>query len=410
MKELLSVDTIETAWEKIIAATQGWQLETELLEIRKAAGRILAQDISAPDNVPGFRRSTVDGYALHSADTAAAGDSIPVLLKLRGYVEMGKAAAFPVNRGECAYVPTGAMIPDSADAVVMIEFTENTDENTVAIYEPAAVGKNIAQAGEDMRIGEKALSKGSCLRPQEIGLLASLGIGQVTVFKKLKLALFSTGNELAAIDENLSPGRIHDINTPALAALAEQRGYSTIIQQIIPDEPALLEKALRGSLNSADVIVVSGGSSRGGKDYTEQVFLHITETSIFTRGLALKPGKPSIFGYDKASNTLLCGLPGHPVSAFIVFELFLSRLCRHFSFQPEPLPVPAHIDRNIAASPGKTNCQPVVLRPGNETLIAEPVFGKSGMISTLTRADAYVIIEQNKEGLKKGELVWAYRF
>ena len=406
---LLSVDTVETAWEKMSAVTQNWKLGTERIGIECAAGRILAEDMYAAEAVPGFRRATVDGYALKSADTAAAGDSIPVLLKLAGTVDMGAAANCTIQHGECAYVPTGGMIPSGADAVVMLEFTENAGAD-IAVYEATAAGKGLVEADEDMRRGELVLRTGSCLRPAEIGTLAALGITEVPIFSPLKLALFSTGNELAAAGETLRPGKVRDINSHALSALAQQRGFSVATQRIIADNAELLEEAIRSSLETSDVIAVSGGSSCGDKDYTAAAFSHIAKPGIFTQGLALKPGKPTIFGFDQGTNTLLCGLPGHPVSALIVFELFLSRLYRSLSSQSEPITVPAHIDRNIASAPGKTCCQPVLLHQSSGGCIAEPVFGTSGMISLLTRADGYFIIGQNREGVHKGEAVQVFLF
>jgi len=403
--EMLSVDTIESAWEKIMSAMRGFSLGIESVPPDAAAGRVLAEDITAGEDIPGFRRSTVDGYAVASADTAAAGDSIPVLLKLSGVVEMGKPANCGIRRGECAYVPTGGMIPDGADAVVMVEYAENAGSGLVAVYEPAAPGKGIAEADEDMRSGEVVLRKGKIVRAPEIGVLAALGIQQIPVFCPLRLALFSTGNELAVGGGKPSPGKIRDINSAALRVLAEQRGYKVIIQRTIPDEPELLEEAMRGSMGIADVAAVSGGSSRGDKDFTARTFSRIASPGVFTQGLAVKPGKPTIFGHDQASGTLLCGLPGHPVSAFIVFELFLSRLYRSLSCQREPAAIPAHIDRNLASAAGKSTCQLVILHREGDACIAEPVYGKSGTISSLSQADGYIIINQNREGLKKGELV-----
>lgn len=407
---LLSVDTIETAWEKIASAARSWRLDTEHIDINTAAGRILAEDIFSEENIPGFRRSVVDGYAVVSADTAAAGDSIPVLLKLSGVVEIGMSAGCAVRRGECVYVPTGGMIPQGADAVVMLEWTEKAGENCIAVSESVAPGKGIAEADEDVRLGEIVVQKGTKLRAPEIGLLAAIGRQNVPVFCPLRLALFSTGNELINAAEKPSPGKIRNINSPALSALAAQRGYKLVTQKTIPDDPELLEKAIRGSLETADIVAVSGGSSQGDKDWSAEVFARIAEPGIFTKGLALKPGKPAIFGYDQATNTLLCGLPGHPVSAIIVFELFLSRLYRSLSFQRAPLTIPAFIDRNLASDAGKTCCQPVILHYNETACIAEPVFGKSGMISTLTRADGFFIIDQNREGLKKGETVQVLLF
>ena len=412
--KLLNVDTVEAAREKLAACTQDWTLPVEKVPVSCAAGRVLAEDIIAAENIPGFRRSTVDGYAVVSADTAESGESIPAFLKLAGSVEMGKAANFSINRGECAYVPTGGMLPGGADAMVMVEYTGSVTagagKKTIAVYEPAAVGRGVAEADEDICRGETALRRGAVLRPQEIGVLAALGIEQVPVYGPLRLALFSTGNELAAPGTAPALGEIRDINAPALRALAPRRGFTVTVQRTIPDDAALLEQALRGALDAADVIAVSGGSSQGEKDAAAEVFSRIAEPGIFTRGLAMKPGKPAILAYNRVTKTILAALPGHPVPAMLVFETILSPLFRSLSGQREPFPVPAVFSQNLAAAPGRACYQPVMLRFGSGGYIAEPVFGKSGMISTLAYASGYIIIDLNKEGLRQGEAVWVHLF
>ncbi|MDR2479853.1 MAG: molybdopterin molybdotransferase MoeA [Treponema sp.] len=412
--KLLNVDTVEAARGKLAACTRDWTLPVEKIPVNSAAGRVLAEDIIAAENIPGFRRSTVDGYAVVSADTAAAGESIPAFLKLAGSVEMGTVPGFSINSGECAYVPTGGMLPGGADAVVMVEYSgctaANAGKKTIAIYEPAAVGRGVAEADEDIRRGETALQRGAVMRPQEIGVLAALGIEQVPVYAPLRLAIFSTGNELAAPGAPPALGEIRDINAPALRALAERRGFVVTVQRTIPDDAALLEQALRGALDAADVVAVSGGSSQGEKDATAEIFSCIAGPGIFTRGLAMKPGKPAILAYNRATKTILAGLPGHPVPAILVFETLLSPLVRSLSGQCEPFPVPAVISQNLAAAPGRACYQPVTLRFENGGYIAEPVFGKSGMISTLARASGYIVIDLNTEGLRQGEAVLVHLF
>jgi molybdopterin molybdotransferase len=412
--KLLHVDTVAAAREKLAACTADWSLPVEWVDAAAASGRVLAQDSTAAADVPGFRRSTVDGYAVVSADTAGAGEAIPVMLRLAGSVEMGRPAGFAIQRGECAYVPTGGMIPGGADAMVMVEYAETAGTAAVAVYEPAAVGRGIAGADEDVRRGETVLARGTCLRPPEIGVLAALGIGRVPVYGSLRLALFSTGDEIAAAGNKPAPGQIYDINAPALSALAARRGFDVVMRQTIPDDAALLEPAIRSAMDAADVVVVSGGSSQGEKDLTAGVFERIAESGtadtpvVFTHGIAIKPGKPTILGFDRVTRTILCGLPGHPVSAMLVFEALLSPLYRALSGQRDPFPVPAELSRDLAAAPGKAVYQPVILRRGGGAYLAEPVFGKSGMISTLSRADGYIIIEINKEGVRRGETVWVH--
>ena len=407
--KLLTVDTLEQAREKLCEKVKHLPLKTEFVPLEKAHNRILAENIFAPNDIPGFRRATVDGYAVLAADTTGAGESIPVFLKHAGAVHMGKSADFSIRAGDCADVPTGGMLPDGADAVVMLEFCESAGKN-IAVCEAVAPGAGVAEIGEDMQSGELLLTKGRRIRPQEIGLMAAAGITNINVFSPLRLTLISTGDELIPVEQNPAPGKIRDINTHALKALALKRGYSIVSAQLIPDNKEHLEKAIKEALVFSDVVAISGGSSQGEKDHTASVINQIAKPGVFTHGLALKPGKPTILGWDEESLTLFAGLPGHPVSAMVVFELILGWLYdKHFNLAP-PLPVPATISSNLPGAPGRTVCQPVILTLEGFTYYAEPVFGKSGMITTLSNANGYIIIDLNKEGLKKGEPVLVHLF
>ena len=415
--KLLTVDTIEEARQKLLTcgiARSG--LSFEELEIRQAVGRILAADITSPENVPNFRRSTVDGYAVVSADTAGAGETLPVLLRLVGAVEMGKAAALSLGQGECAYVPTGGMIPDGADAMVMVEYTEafggtvdGTTNGEIAVYSSAAVGNHIVRVGEDLIQGELLLRRGTKLRSQEIGALAATGITRVPVYIPLRISIISSGDELVSPAEQPGLGEVRDINTLALEALAMESHYRVVGLQAIKDDEEAMEGAVREAMRKSDVVALSGGSSQGTKDLTAKVFSRVADPGIFTHGLAVKPGKPTIIGYDKKTDTVLAGLPGHPVSALMVFRVLFAWLARQLTGLEEPRPVPAKITCNLASPAGRTCCQPVALRPcEGGGFLAEPVFGKAGMISTLTKANGYIIIDLNKEGLEKGESVQAF--
>ena len=411
--KLFTVDTIDQAREKILKAcgqpasplltTETISLD-DALKQAGAAGRVLAEDIYAACDIPSFRRSTVDGYAVVAADTAAAGESIPVFLKNTGAVSMGKPADIAVHPGECVYVPTGGMVPEGADAVVMVEYAESAGEN-VAVYEAVAPGAGVAELGEDLKKGDVLLRKGKVIRPKETGALAAAGITKLPVFAPLKLSLISTGDELIPPEQEPRPGEVRDINTQALKALALRRGYTVLTDQVLPDNEDRLEAAIREAMAACDVVAISGGSSQGEKDLTAKIIDVIAKPGVFTHGLAVKPGKPTILGWDEESKTFIVGLPGHPVSAMMVFEIILGWLIDTLFNRHQPFSVPARISCNVPGSPGRTVLLPVVLRSEGESYAAEPVFGKAGMIVTLTRADGYIIIDLNKEGLKKGEPV-----
>ena len=416
--KLLTVDTIDEAREKITSRIKSRAIKTEAIPLAHAAGRVLAGDIISPCDIPSFRRSTVDGYAVIAADTAGATEAIPALLNQAGSVSMGKAANCTVRSGECAYVPTGGMIPDGADAVVMAEYCEQGTENrehakgaVVCIYGAAATGAGFVEAGEDMRKGELLLGRGTLLRPQEIGALAAAGITMAQVFVPLAMSIISTGDELVAPEQEPGAGEVRDVNTYALTALAVKHGYAIKSARVLPDDEQRLEAAVTEAMIVSDIVVISGGSSRGEKDITAEIINRAAHPGVFTHGLAVKPGKPTILGWDEKSKTLLTGLPGHPVSAIMVFEQLLGN--EQLALNGEhrkSFCIPARVTCNIPGAPGKTVYQPVTLALKDGGYCAEPVFGKSGLITTLTQADGYIIIDMNKEGLKKDEDVMAHLF
>jgi len=459
--KLLTVDTIDDARAKIIDCVKTSPLKTEIVSLDRALGRILAEDIFAPCDIPSFRRSTVDGYAVVAANTAGAGDAIPVFLKQTGFVLMGKPANFSIKSGECAYVPTGGMLPDGADAVVMAEYCEliavnagrltvNSIELTgncvnaagngeklaynsenrawsgagdmVAVYEGVAPGIGTVEIGEDAQKGKLLIHRGDRVRAQEMGVLAAAGIINISVFVPRALSIISTGDELAAPEHEPAPGEVRDINTYALKALAVQHGYHVLSAQVLPDDEQRLESTLREVMALSDIVIISGGSSQGEKDFTAQIIDCVAQPGVFTHGLAVKPGKPTILGWDEKSKTLFAGLPGHPVSAMMVFTLLfgneqvigdkelVSGIREQAGERGRGFPVPARVSCNVHGAVGKTVCQPVVLTLKDGGYLAEPVFGKSGLITTLTRADGYIIIDMNREGIQKDESVLVHLF
>lgn len=408
--QFLKVDTLEQAREKLLKAVGNTFTNTEQVSLKNAVGRTLAEDIFCPEMVPDFRRSTVDGYAVIARDTQGAGESIPVFLDIVEEISIGKPAKKTLRSGECAYVPTGAMIPDGADAMVMVEYTELFDETSAAIYSAVAPGQSVVQIGEDAKEGTILLKRGTILDAKSIGVLSSIGKNMVSVYRPWKLTIISTGDELIEPGKEKQRCEIYDVNTYAIYALAKEHGVEVEETFTVRDDEALLEETLRNAMKNSDIVAVSGGSSQGKKDMTASLIDKVATPGVWTHGLALKPGKPTIAGMDEESKTLFIGLPGHPVAAMMVFELLIIWLKRELFGEKGKLPIPAVMDSNIPGAPGKTTCQTVKLIQKEDGYHAVPVFGKSGLMSTMTQADGYIYVEMNQEGVRTGEVVYVNLF
>lgn len=408
--ELLNVDGVEDVRKKLMDSTSAWTMGVELLPLEQLCGRVLACDLYAEGDIPGFRRSTVDGYAVKAKDTAAASESLPVFLSLKERIAMGQEADVEVFSGQCVYVPTGAMLPRGADAVVMVEYAEVFDIDGVALYHSVAVGEHIVEENEDVKAGALLFKQGKCLQPKDIGALAANGITHAKVYEPLRMTVFSTGDELVSPDRQPTPGQVRDINTYAIRALAEQVGFAVVNTEILIDNETRMEKAVRKAMQDSDIVVVSGGSSQGEKDATSRVLDRVSTPGVFTHGMAIRPGKPTIVGYDAPSKTVLIGLPGHPVSALMVFEQIITWFYRQMTGTPTVPSIPAQVNCNLASVPGRLNCWPTKLIWDGEKYIADPVFGKSGLITTLTEADGYFTVERGREGVQAGEQVLVHLF
>ena len=402
----LQVDTISGARERLLQEVGDNFLKMETVKLSEAYGKCLAEDIYAEENIPDFRRATVDGYAVKASDTQGAGESVPVFLSVVDEISIGKPALREIKNGECAYVPTGGMIPDGADAMVMVEYTELFDKRDAAVYSFVSAGNGVVQIGEDAKKGELLLSRGTVLHSAQTGVLASLGKHTVKVYAPWHITIISTGDELAEVGEEKGRCQVYDINTHALYALAKEQGMTVDKAFSVKDEDEKIEQALKDALLCSDIVVISGGSSQGKKDMTADIIDKIAEPGVWTHGLALKPGKPTIVGMDKPSGTLLIGLPGHPVAAIMVFQLLLVWLQKNLRGEKEAPGVPAVLSSNIPGAAGRAVCQTVKLEKEENGYRAIPVFGKSGLMHTLTQADGYVLVEADKEGICKGETVY----
>jgi len=382
----------------------------EGVDLAQAGGRITAAPVSAPEDVPGFLRSTMDGYAVRGQDTFGASVGAPQYLDIKGEVPMGAVPGRGVGPGETLRVATGAMLPPGADAVVMLEYTAEHPDGTLEVRRAAAPGENVLKPGEDVARGETLFPAGRCLRSQEIGLLAALGITRLSVYQKPRVAVISSGDEIVPLDGSPRPGQVRDSNSYLAAAQVAAWGGLPLMHGIIPDDLAALQKTLAGALADADLILVSGGSSVGARDLTLAAIQNLPGAEILVHGVALRPGKPTILAsLRKTSPTPLLGLPGHPASAAVVMEVLGRPLLLRLAGLLDPAPwgrsVPALLSRNLAGATGREDYVRVRLRREGETLWADPVLGPSGLLSPLVKSDGLVMIPLDVEGRFKGEKV-----
>jgi molybdopterin molybdotransferase len=380
--------------------------QTEVRTLENALHSILAEPIIAAENVPGFDRSTVDGYAVRANDTYGSSETMPGFLTMVGEVKMGETANKPVGQGQAIYVPTGGMLPPGCDSVIMIEHCEDID-GLLNTYKQVAPGENVIHKGEDIKEGEVLLRTGTMLRPQELGAIAALGITEVTVYRRPKVGYLSSGDEIVPFQtENLKVGQIRDINYLTIAGLASEWNIEVVYGGIVKDDFAAFQQNARQLYDEVDCLILSGGSSVGAKDYTTEVIQSLGDPGVFVHGISIKPGKPTILAV--ADGKPVIGLPGHPASAMIIFRLFGERTLKKLSGQRidrKPDRVYARIRKNIPSAPGRSDYIRVKLEEKDSEWWAEPIIGKSGLITTLVKSDGIVEILSAKEGILQGEYV-----
>lgn len=406
---LFTVKTMDETKKIIFDNFQG-ELGFEELSILECTGRILFEDIISTVNVPPFRRSTVDGYAVLSKDIAGASESIPSILEFKGEVHMGETSLESIDSpGQCIYVPTGGMVPDGADCVLMIEHTDKLDDETILANTAAAPLDNLVQVGEDIKKDEVVIKKGTRLRPYEIGVFSSLGIDAIKVFRKPKIGIISTGDELVECNTLPVKGQIRDINTNLLYSLIIAKGAVPIKYGIIKDEYSKIKATLEKAIKECDFVLISGGSSVGTKDHTLKVIEEIGQPGILVHGIAVKPGKPTIVG--KVKDKMIFGLPGHPLACAVIYNTLVNFYIDKLTGNGEKdYFVKCEFEINYHGAKGREEYLPVKIENSDGELIAKPVFGKSGIITGFSKAWGYTKIEKNEEGLNKGQLVKVYKF
>ena len=405
--ELFNVVTVEEA-NHIVDKSFSHEITSEKVSILQSTGRICFEDIKSCCNTPKFKRSTVDGFAVNSRDVFGASEAIPSILDFRGEVLMGKVPPSDITGGECLYVPTGGMLPDSSDCVVMIEYSDKLDDNTVLIYSPAAPGDNVVQVGEDIGIDDVVIKKGERIRPYEVGVLASIGKSDVVVYKRPRVGIISTGDEIVPPDSIPSLGEVRDINTYLLWSLLIEDGIEPVSYGIIKDDYNMLKHNVDKAFNECDAVLISGGSSVGKKDQTVKVIKSYEDGEILVHGIAVKPGKPTIIG--KHNGKVIFGLPGHPLACSVVYKILVRNyLLKLMGCHEKNYGTTAVMSINYHKAKGREEYLPVELETIDNITIAKPVFGKAGLISTFSKAWGYIKIKKNIEGLREGQTVEIFR-
>ncbi len=380
-----------------------------LIPLENAYGMVISRDILSPEDLPGFSRSTVDGFAVRSADTFGATEGLPAYLTIVAEIPMGQQPRVVLLKGEGAGIATGGMLPEGADAAVMLEHTQELDGKMIEIVRPVSPGENVIQSGEDAKKDELILKSGHRLRPQDVGALAGLGITDIRAYRKPKVSIISTGDEIVAPSEPVQPGEVRDINSYTLSGLISDAGCIAVKRGIFSDKYEVIRDVVEQALRDSEMILITGGSSVGTKDMTAKVINDLGIPGVLFHGVSLKPGKPMIGGV--VGTVPIFGLPGHPAAVHVCFEIFIRPVLAVQSGEAASLfpwkrrTIRARIARNISSSPGREEHIGVSIEERDGEVWAVPLLGKSGLITTLTRADGTALIPLRKSGVQEGDFV-----
>jgi molybdopterin molybdotransferase len=403
VKGFFKVQTPEQLYVKI---DRFKPLASEKVPIETSLHRVLSEDIVSTINLPEFPRSTVDGFALKAKDTFGASERNPAILKMIGEIPMGKISDLEVKDGEAVKVATGGMVPKGADAVEMVEYTEWVDSHTLQVSKPLSPLENVIQVGEDVKAGEVVLRRGQIIRPQDMGVMAGIGRTEVHVYLRPRVAIISSGDEIVPIEAIPKPGEIRDINRYTIVSMVDEVGAIPLFLGIARDRFDELKEKVKRGLKEADMVVITGGSSVGTLDLTGEVLQSLPGTEILGHGVSIRPGKPTLLADINGKPFL--GLPGHPVSAMVIFHFFgkpilkmLSGLSREWVWQQ--MKIRAKAARNIPSVPGREDYVRVKLEEKDGMWWAHPIFGKSGAVAHLAKANGLIKIGIDEEGLEEGE-------
>ncbi|NMB53909.1 MAG: molybdopterin molybdenumtransferase MoeA [Leptolinea sp.] len=385
------------------------EFKNEVIPTEESYGRILDEDIYAPHSLPEFSRSTVDGFAVVAKDTFGSSEGMPAYLKIIGEVKMGVTTDLKLTHGTAVLIHTGGMLPEGADAVVMLENSQTSRQDEIEITKSVAHLENIIQVGEDVQTGELILNRGTLLRMVEIGGLMAYGILSVKVVRKPKVGIISTGDEVVPPSSFPSIGQVRDVNTYTLEALVNKRGGEAVRLGIVPDNPRILKDKLESALTECDAVLVTAGSSASAHDMTSQVINEAGKPGVIVHGINIRPGKPTILAVCNGKPVI--GLPGNPVSALVIAWLFVSPMLQRLQGQSkEPIKkqISARLTINISSMAGREDYIPVKLTMENGEYQAEPIFFKSNLIFNLVKADGLMFIPADANGLNAGDVVQVF--
>ena len=406
VKVFKKLTRVDFANEKFQSQLNLRRLPLEDLPITDVLGRVLAKDVISGIDVPYFDRSAVDGYALKAKETFAASRSNPIVFDVQGYIAAGTKSMITLGKQQTVRIATGACIPEGADAVVLIESTQQTGFDKVEVYSALTPGQNIQTKGEDVKKEEKILTRGTVIQPQDIGIMVSLQMINVSVIRKPKVGVLSTGNELVNFARDVELGKIIDSNRPILMAMIKNLGGEPIDLGIAKDELEDIRSRIAIGLENSDVVLVSGGTSVGDVDLVPKAINSLGKPGILVHGISMRPGKPTALAAIGNKPVIL--LPGFPVAAMISFNVFvqpvLLKLLGSSSEQHVKQTVQAKMLRGQPSSLGSRTYARVIVKSRGREYVAEPLTTHgSGVISSMIRANGLVIIPENKEGLEEGE-------
>jgi len=401
MGEFLNLVSPDQALEKVFNQLDT-SLGSEMVEINDSLNRVAATDVKSSENLPSYIRSTMDGFSVRASDTFGASESLPALLTVVGEIPMGVSTKIQLASGEAVKAYTGGMLAVFADAVVMVERTNQVDKNLIEVTRPVAAGENVLQVGEDIRPGEVIFQRGQKIRPQDIGGLAALGISHINVIKKPKVAIVSTGDELVELGFEVPLGKIRDINTYTISSMIIETGGIPVTFGPIGDNFEEQLEIAQKAVEDCDLVIFSAGSSTSSRDMTAKVFGSLGEPGVLVHGISIKPGKPAIIALAKGKPAF--GLPGNPVSAMVVFDLLVRPVIEKLLGLDNDFfsNVSAQITQNVPSVSGREDFIPVRLHTESNMLCATPVFGKSNLIFTLIRANGIIKIPLDSSGIYEG--------